>query len=86
MSRNQNAGQNHNIKICNKSFERVEEFKYFGTTRTNRNSIHEEREQIEVGECLLSFGAESFVFQVSNQKHKDEGIENYNFTCCSVWV
>jgi hypothetical protein len=42
MSRNQNAGQNPNIKIDNKSFERVEEFKYLGTTLTNRNSIHEE--------------------------------------------
>jgi hypothetical protein len=42
MYRNQNAGQNHNIKADNKSFERVEEFKYLGTTLTNRNSIHEE--------------------------------------------
>jgi hypothetical protein len=42
MSRNQNAGQNHNIKIDSKAFERMEEFKYLGTTRTNRNSIHEE--------------------------------------------
>jgi hypothetical protein len=41
MSQNQNAGHNHNIKIDNKSFERVEEFKYLGTTLTNRNSIHE---------------------------------------------
>jgi hypothetical protein len=44
MSRNQNAGHNHNIKIDNKSFERVGELKYFGTTLTNRNSIHEETE------------------------------------------
>jgi hypothetical protein len=42
MSRNQNAGQNHNIKLDNKSFERVEQFKYLGTTLGNRNSIHEE--------------------------------------------
>jgi hypothetical protein len=42
MSQNQNAGQNCNIKIDNKSFERVEEFKYLGKTLTNRNSIHEE--------------------------------------------
>jgi hypothetical protein len=42
MSRNQNAGHNHNIKIDNKYFERVEEFKYLGATLTNRNSIHEE--------------------------------------------
>jgi hypothetical protein len=31
---------------------------------------------------LLSFGAEFFVFQVAIQKHKDQGIQNYNFTCC----
>jgi hypothetical protein len=42
MSRNQNAGQNYNIKLDNKSFERVEQFKYLGTTQTNRNSIQEE--------------------------------------------
>jgi hypothetical protein len=42
MSRNQNVGHNHNIKMDNKSFERVEEFKYLGATLTNRNSTHEE--------------------------------------------
>jgi hypothetical protein len=35
MTRNQNSGQNHNIKIDNKHFERVREFKYLGTTLTN---------------------------------------------------
>jgi hypothetical protein len=42
MSRNQNAGQNHNINLDNKSFKRVEQLKYLGTTLTNRNSVHEE--------------------------------------------
>jgi hypothetical protein len=42
MSRDQNAGQNHNIKIENKSFERMEQLKYLGTALTNRNSIQEE--------------------------------------------
>jgi hypothetical protein len=42
MSRNQNAGHNHNIKIDNKSFERVEEFKYLAATLMNQNSVHEE--------------------------------------------
>jgi UDP-galactopyranose mutase len=42
MSRNQNAGRNHNIKIDNSSFERVEEFRYSGTTLTNQKSIQEE--------------------------------------------
>jgi sorting nexin-29 len=41
-SRDQNAGQNHNIKIDNKSFETVQKFKYLVTTPTDRNSIHEE--------------------------------------------
>jgi len=31
MSRDQNAGRNHNIKTDNSSFQRVEEFKYLGT-------------------------------------------------------
>ena len=35
LSRDQNAGQSHNIKIDNSSFERVEEFKYLGKTLTN---------------------------------------------------
>jgi sorting nexin-29 len=42
MSRAQNAGKNHNIKLDNKSFERVEQFKYLGTTLTHSNSIQEE--------------------------------------------
>jgi sorting nexin-29 len=42
MSQDQNAGQNHNMKVDNKSFERVEQFQYLGTTLTNQNSIQEE--------------------------------------------
>jgi hypothetical protein len=71
ISRNKNAGYNHNIKIDNKSFERVEEFKHLGTILTNRNSIHEEiKSKLTSGQCLLPFGAEFFL-QVANQKHKD---------------
>ena len=42
MSPDQNAGQNHDIKTYNKSSERVEQFKYFRTTLTHKNSIQEE--------------------------------------------
>jgi len=42
MSRDQNAGRGHRIKSDNNSFERVEEFRYSGTTLTNQNSIQEE--------------------------------------------
>ena len=42
MSRDQNGGRSYSIKTDNRSFERVEEFKYLGTTLTNQNSIQEE--------------------------------------------
>jgi len=42
MSRNQNAGGSHSIKIDDSSFERVEQFNYLGTTLTFQNSIQEE--------------------------------------------
>jgi hypothetical protein len=36
------VGRRYVIKVSNKSFERVEQLKYLGTTSTNRNSIQEE--------------------------------------------
>jgi len=42
ISQDQNAVQNHNIKTDNRSYERVEQFKYLGATITNQSSIWEE--------------------------------------------
>jgi len=42
MSRDQNPGRSHNIKIGNSSFKGVVEFRYLGTTLTNQNSLQEE--------------------------------------------
>ena len=42
MSRDQNAGRIYSMMIDNSSIERVEKFKYLGTTLTNKNSIQEE--------------------------------------------
>jgi hypothetical protein len=87
MSPEQHAGQNHNTKTDNKSFERVEQFKYLGATLTNRNSIQGEiKSRLNLGECLLSFGAGSSVFQFAIQKYKDKDIQNYSFACCFIWV
>ena len=42
MSRDQNAGRSHRMKIDNSSFEMVEEIIYLGITITYQNSIDEE--------------------------------------------
>jgi ribosomal protein S2 len=42
LSHHQNAGQNHDIKIGNRCFDNVAQFRYLGTTITNRNLIQEE--------------------------------------------
>jgi hypothetical protein len=42
LPRHQNSGQIHDMKIANRSFENVAQFKYFGTTGTNQNLVQEE--------------------------------------------
>ena len=42
VSRDQNAGRTHSMKTDKSSFERVDKFKYLGTTLTNQNLIQEE--------------------------------------------
>ena len=72
MSRDKNAGRSHNIKADNNSFERMEQFRYLGTTIKNENSIQEEiKGRLKSGNAPLSFGAESFVFQFTIQKILD---------------
>jgi hypothetical protein len=44
LSGDQNAGQNREIKIGNRSFENVPLFKYLGTKVTNQNLIQKEIE------------------------------------------
>ena len=49
-----NAGQSHNIKIDNSSFEMMEQFKYLGTTLMNQNCILEEiKKRLESGNAAI---------------------------------
>jgi hypothetical protein len=41
LSRHQNEGQNRNVKIANRCFENVAQFRYFGTSVENQNLIQE---------------------------------------------
>jgi len=56
VSRDQNAGRIHSVRIDNSSIERLEEFKYLGTTLTNQNSIAEEiKSRLKLGNvCYYS--------------------------------
>ena len=69
MCRDQDAGQSHSIKTDNSSSERVQIF----ANNLNKSKFYSGRnqEQIEVRKSLLSFSAESFVFQFAIQKFKD---------------
>jgi hypothetical protein len=42
VSRDQNAGRNWDIKLANRYFKNVSQFKYLGTTVTNLNLVQEE--------------------------------------------
>jgi hypothetical protein len=42
LSCHQNAGQNQDIKIANRSFENMSQFKHLGIIITNQNLIQEE--------------------------------------------
>jgi hypothetical protein len=60
------------MKIDNSVFERVEEFKYLGTTLTNQNSLQEEiKSRLKSGNACYHFSAESFSFQFAIQRFKD---------------
>ena len=56
MSRDQNAGRSYSMEIDNSSIERVEEFKYLGTTLTESNCIQEEiKSRLKLGNaCYYS--------------------------------
>jgi predicted transcriptional regulator len=78
----QNAGQSHNVKIDNRSFGRVKEFKYLGTTLTYQNSIQEEiKNRFKSGNaCCHS------VQNVLSSSLLSKNIKKYNFACYFVWV
>jgi hypothetical protein len=46
LSLHQNAGQNHDMKIGNRSFKNVAQFEYLRTIVTNQNLIQEEIKRI----------------------------------------
>ena len=83
MSRDQNAGRSYSMKIDNSSIVRVEEFKYLGTTLTNKNFIQEEiKSKLKLGDACYYSVQNLFSSSLLSKKLK---IKIY-IARCSVWV
>jgi len=71
MSRDQNAGRIQSVRIDNSTFERVEVFKYLGTTLTNKNSIREEIKcRLRSGNACYHSVQNLFSFRLLSRKLK----------------
>jgi hypothetical protein len=82
MYREHNAGHNHNIKVGNKSFESLVQFKYFETTPTHKICIRDEiQSRQNLGNACYHWVKLFFVFHFAMQKYEDRNTQNYNFAC-----
>ena len=87
MSRDQNAGQSHSVRIDNSIFERVEEFKYLGTTLTNQNSIPEEiRNRLRSGNVCYHSVHNLLSSRLLSKNLKIKIYRTIILACCFVWV
>jgi hypothetical protein len=48
MPHEQNTEQDHNLKICNNSYENVTKVRYFGVILTNKNCVHEQCKRLNL--------------------------------------
>jgi ribosomal protein S2 len=54
LSRHQYSGQSYDMKIANRCFENVAQFRYLGTTITNRNLIQEAiKSRLNAGNAII---------------------------------
>jgi hypothetical protein len=79
LSRHRISGQNRDIRMANKSFENVSQFKYMGTTVTYQNFIQENIKSNRILVMLATIQFRTFYFLVCCLKLKKYNIEYYNF-------
>ena len=86
MSRFQNAGRSHSIKIDNSSFESVEEFRYMGTPLTNQSYIQEEIKSTLKSRNACCHSVQNLLSSSLLSKNTKTRIDmqNYNIACCFV--
>ena len=84
--REQNAGRIHSMRMDNSSIERLEEFKYLGTTLTNQNSIQQEiKSRLKLRNAHY-YSVQNLLSSSLLSKTSKIKIENYNFARGPVWV
>jgi hypothetical protein len=84
VSRDQNAGQNREIKIGNRSFENVSQFRYLGTTVTNQNLIQEEIKRRLISDNACYHAVQNFLSDA--EKHTNLNMQDCSFAYGSVWA
>jgi hypothetical protein len=84
LSRHQNAGKNHDVKIANRCFENVAQFKSLGATVTHENLMQEEiKRRLNSGNvCYRS--VQNLCLLVCCLKTSN--MQNCHFACGYVWV
>jgi len=90
MFRDQNAEIIHNIFTENRSLKGRKSRIYEKNVNKSKFCLGRSWDKIEVRECLLSLGAESFVIQFVIQKCEDKDTQNHNFVyylcVCETWM
>jgi hypothetical protein len=82
LSRHQNAGPNHYIKIGKRWFENVAQFRYLGTMITNENLIQEEiKRRLNSGSACYLLSSHLLSKNIKIRIYK-----NYNIAIGSLWV
>jgi hypothetical protein len=75
LSSHQNAGQNQDIKIANRSFENMSQFKYLRITVTNQNLIQEEiKRKLNSGNACYHSVQNPLSFCLLSKKCKNENV------------
>ena len=90
MSRDMHAEKNRNMKLGNKSFEILEQFRYLGTTLTNQNSIQEEiKGKFKSGNARFHSVQNILSSSLSSKNVKNQDTQNCDFACflcgCEAW-
>jgi hypothetical protein len=88
LSRHQNVDRNRDIRIANRSFENVSQFRYLGTIVTNQNLIQEEiKERLNSGNaCYHSVQTLLSSRLLSKNLKIRIFVQDDNFAGGSVWV